>query len=401
MLQAGYVFCHRCGHATQEAYYFNSMLNSWVQLVRKVTGKFSVQKYTPAYMENRSSGVDADVIKRVRLSATNTSNVQGLQHTISVECYVDQTMQVLEFVRSCPFCVGQKEGWDSAVELLPNMGDLPTYVVGVVGARTVGKSCWIHALSCPTNVNGVNNQGNNLRSYSGYTLSTARWSNEQSAIISATELNERGITRMMRILKRVGNGAQPVAQVLMMDFAGELFAEDKKEEFESSAAHIFRGGEGYSGVDGVVFMMDPLPEQNGYSLATTYHKPIAFVMNKADLLIENPPMYHIDNDENNPAVPLLTEHTFSRQGGDMYQKSVLQARVALQTMLLKRIHPLVKSISNETRCGGFILKSTEPYSIKNAETMAEEKMLDFSQGMNVMDPLLWILNELDIFPIED
>ena len=412
MLQAGYVFCHRCGNATQDAFYFNASTNAWVQLFRTITGRFVVTKYTPPYQQGKIDPAKAAGIHRFRFSPTNGRQVQGLQHKIRVECHSDKAVQVLDFVRSCPFCVGLKEGWSSAVELLPHLGDLPTFVIGVVGARTVGKSCWIHALSCPSNINVVNDSKNSTYSALGYTLGTSEWSEEQTDIINPNALNERGKTRMMYIRKKSDGSSHAVAQVLVMDFAGELFAENKQNEFESEAAHIFRGGEGYSGVDAVVFMTDPLPEKSDYSLATTYHrargeydllqnKPIAFVMNKVDLLIDAKPQRHINNDPSLAEVPLLTEDTFIRQDSDMYRKSELQARVALQTALLKRIHPLVRAISNETRCAGFLVKSTDPFVAMDPASGKKEDMLNFGKSINVMDPLLWVLNELDIFPIEE
>ncbi len=410
MLQAGYVFCHRCGHATQEAYYFNGQSNTWVQLRRKVTGKFVAVPYTPPYLVNAQAEADADTITRVRLSPTNERQVQGLQHQISVECYTAKTRTVLDFVRSCPFCVGQRAGWNAVMPLIPGLGDLPTYVIGVVGARTVGKSCWIHALSCPANVQRVNEQCGEDRF--GYLLTSAHWANQQCSVLKPNELNELGKTRIMGIRERSDRGGRMVAQVLIMDFAGELFAEDHEEEFENSAARIFRGGEGYSGVDGVVFMTDPLPETDKYNLTTTFERtrghyallnntPFCFVMNKADLLIENPPCRHINNNTQLPTLPLLTEHTFAEQTSKRYRKSVLQAQVALQTHLLKKRHPLVGVVAGETRCAGFLVKSTTLVKPTGPNAARQEPQLDFNDPINVMDPLLWLLNELDIFPIAD
>lgn len=407
MLQAGYVFCHRCGHATQDAYYFNSEAVTWLQLFRTPRGKFNVAKYIPPYLEGQVGNDNATSSVSYRFSSTNDRRVQGIQHEINVECYVGNRMQLKKFVRACPFCIGQKPEWDSVQELLPKLGNLPTYVVAVVGARTVGKSCWIHALSCPSNINVVN-KGNK----SGYLLSTEEWTTEVSSIIEPTELNKLGKTRMMYIKKKSGADSFEVAQILVMDFAGELFAESKKAEFESGAAHIFKGGEGFSGVDAVVLMTDPLPEADGFSLATTYdrakgeydllqNKPVVFVMNKSDLLVKNPPTININNNEKMPKVPLLTEDTFANQGADMYKKEKIQKRVALQTAILKHQSSLVQSICYERRSCGFLIKSTEPCIVDDPKTGTKKEKLDFKKTMNVMDPLLWILNELDIFPIDD
>ncbi len=414
MLQAGYVFCSRCGHATQEAYYFSNTAQAWVQLVRTATGKFAVTRYEPPYMQGKTDNTRAGAIKRFRLSSGNSNEAHRLQNTIEVRCYNGKRWDEYTFVRSCPFCVGQKAGWDEAMKIIDHLGDLPTYVIAVAGAPSVGKSCWIHALSCPGNANRVNGQRESTNTYMGYLLSPAELVDEVIPPPPPTPLNGLGRTSMLYIKKRmVGGTAVPVAQVLVVDFAGELFSSRRKKEFAEEAAHIFEGGEGYSGVDAVVFMADPCPTEDGSSLADTYenaksdymsfmNKPLAFVMNKADMLIENPPMRHINGDPTLPAVPLLSKHTFTGQDATMYSKEYLQERVALQTYILKKENELVKTICNEMRGAGFLIKATTPIKQQiNPLSDQTRDMLDFRESMNVMDPLVWILNELDIFPIDD
>ncbi len=419
MLQAGYVFCSRCGHATQDAYYHNAGQQLWVQLRRTMFGRFTVTKYVPPHMQGTPEGADSR-IKRVRLSSANINEAHRLQHTIDVRCYDGKKWEELTFVRSCPFCVGQRKEWNQAAPIIELLGDLPTYVIAVAGARSVGKSCWIHALACPTNINRVNGQRNNRNTHIGYLLGPAEHVDEVIPAPNPTQPNERGATSMLYIKKRmVGATAVPVAQVLVVDFAGELFSDNNESDFDAEAAHIFDGGEGYSGVDAVVFMTDPNP-QEGYSLARTYErakgsynsfkeKPLAFVMNKADMWVENPPMHHINGDVTLGEVPLLSEHTFARQDATIYGKEELQERVALQTYILKKEKALVRAICDEMRGAGFLVKSTKPFTkkvkvknpITNEERETDVAMVDFRESMNVMDPLIWILNELDIFPIDN
>ena len=104
-------------------------------------------------------------------------------------------------------------------------------------------------------------------------------------------------------------------------------------------------------------------------------------------------MYNINGDKSLPQICLLTEDTFAAQGRAMYQKRALLPRIALETALLKKFRPIVELATNQTRAAGFLIKATTPTE--------ESDFLNFADSINVMDPLLWILNELDIFPLED
>lgn len=405
MLHAGYVFCTRCGHATSDAYYYNGETNVWVQLKRTFMGKFFLEGYTPQYM---AGAVDeAPTYNRFELSGENKNKAHNLQHKIIVKCYNGNNYENKEFTRCCPFCVGRQSDWNSVNEIMAGMGNLPTYIIAVIGARTVGKSCWIHALSSPPNLNKVNHQRQNPPDYKGYILSTLEIAADTDNPPEATPVNELGNTRIMNIAKKENGKLIEVAQVLVLDFAGELFAKENEELFDNTAAHIFRGGVGYSGVDAVAFMLD-LEEDPKYNLATTYNrvnselkllenKPVAFILNKVDKLFSNPPTENINGDPNAPEVPLFNENTFEKQSRSMYQKQSIVPRITLETALLKKMKPLVETISNETRCAGFLIKATTPILNENKEP----EFLNFEESINVMDPFLWILNELDIFPIED
>ena len=412
MLQAGYVFCTRCGHATSDAYYFNGELNIWVQLVRKFGGRFAVVKYTPPNL----IGADEDLSDEADFTLVEEGRgINVLQHNINVECKIGTSVISRRFKRCCPFCVGKRPEWSDVNEIIPGMGSLPTYVIGVIGARTVGKSSWIHALSCAPNMNYVNSIRDNTRGVPTYILSAVTLADDRDYLPEATPVKSLGNTRIMKIVKREqGEPSVEVAHILVLDFAGELFSVDNKDLFDDSLGHIFRGGVGFSGVDAVVFMTEPneqdqINPDTGrilYSLAETYNrvnselnllagKPIAIVMNKVDKYFENPPKFKDTVRESSGEIPRLTRDTFVENNGAMYRKDILLSRVALENSLLKKIKPMVETLSNEAPCVGFLVKATAPFTDNGAE------YVNFRDSINVMDPLLWILNKLDIFPIED
>lgn len=402
MLQAGYVLCCRCGHATDEAYYYNGDLNMWVQLVKlPKDGGWTIHRYVPEYMKKQTPTSGAPVDRAMLVTRVE----EILPHRITVNCQVAGKEVETTFTHSCPFCVGKKPEWNSVSEMLPGMGNLPIYVIGVIGARTVGKSCWIHALSNPANLVNVNYLRIGDNDEYGYLLSTAEVTEAADHPPQATPVNALGKTRMMSVILRKGMQRTDVAQILVLDFAGELFARENAGRYNDTVAPLFRGTVGYSGVDAVVFMMDHKNDDERYSLAETYNrvnaelklleqKPVAFVMNKVDKLFDNPPTCEVEAGTQRVEIPLLTEDTFCRQGRGMYSREQILPRVTLETMILKQMKPLVARATTENHSAGFLVKATTPYVADGVD------MLDFEDSINVMDPLLWILNELDIFPIE-
>ncbi len=407
MLKAGYVLCRRCGHATDDAYYYNGELNVWVQLRRRSGRRFLVEIYTPAYQQN-AEGV---AVTHCALSDANLLGKVGIPHQIMVECRIADQQKAYKFTRACPFCVGKQPGWESVQELIPGVGNLPAYIVAVIGARTVGKSCWIAAMSCLHNLNKLTSQQQPDGEHHRYVLVPDQLEDAADHPPEATPINAVGNTRCLTIAERTENGTKDVAQILLLDFAGELFAKDKEMEFKNSAAHIFNGGKGYTGVDAVVFMMDPTDlkpsaKTGAYSIATTYNRvndelkllfnrPVAFVLNKIDTLFHQS-VEEISGQAPGIPVPWITEDTFAYQGNAMYLKDAIKPRVALQMSLFARANALVKGVCDRTDASAFLIKTATPYQDKDGN-----EFLNFQEGINVLDPLLWILNMLDIFPIDD
>ncbi|MBR7164975.1 MAG: hypothetical protein IKD18_01735 [Clostridia bacterium] len=393
MLNAGIVLCHKCGRVTSDAYYYHSTYNVWVQLKRKPLGGLYVEHFVPEYASD-SKNVDCrySVLNRAARRGAQIGQ-DNFQHTIKVDLTIDGDKKgTVSFKRCCPFCA--ETGLN---EIIMGMGDLPTYVIGVMGVRQVGKSCWIHALGCAENQNAVNR-------FPHY-LSSEAVEDSSSPRIDATQLNDMGKTKIITINKPSRKGGIPVVAVLVLDFAGEIFEEDKEKEFEESSGYALLGGtEGYSGLDAVVVMDAPdssnmndprfvaaFNRARKYGLLTG--RPVAYVFNQADRLFANPPMQELSN-RPDYQVPLLNKETFCKTSKDQYAKDKLLRRIKLQTVLAGRHSALAPLIYQENpQSAGFFVKSTQP----------EEggRVLNFKESINVMDPLIWILNELDVFPIDE
>ena len=415
MLNSGYVFCPNCGYATNRGYYYCQQISRWIEIKRDAFGNPIVSDYTPP-----NSSSTNDEVYSFQLLSNKEDFRKGFPLKVSVLSTVYETEGAektkLTFARSCPHCAA-----DGIKEVPFELADLPTYVVAVIGERAVGKSCFIHALSCPHNINAVNR----FRTPEEYRLTAETLADEHSIRPEATEINDIGNTRVMTITKKTGGKSVDIAQVLVVDFPGEIFSAEMEEEFNRTAAHIFKGGEGYSGVDAILFIMDPSdinpsreiaininPVNRKYSIATTYNRvskelnllgnrPFAFIMNKTDLFFDHPDNYtHLANDSSNPRIPLITEHTFTNQ---LYIKSEILPRFTLQTELLRKLFPILQTVENYSDCAGFFVKTSEPVlNPDSAEHVNEpSQFLNFTKSINVMDPFLWILNKLDIFPIYD
>lgn len=422
MLKAGYVLCHKCGTATDEAIYSNGD-NLWLQLKRTATGRFFVERYIPQKNADVLSAEVNDGYFRFELSEKDAKSKRGILHSITVDCYYKIPAEYTggkeefgkatqTFTLSCPYCNS-----DTVTYLIEDLGNLPTYVIAVVGARTVGKSSWITSIFCSNNISKLNDQfygSNNPVSYYLFTQSPV---DAFGLKIGGTKVGTIGETDMFTIIKKTSASDtkpekhQAIANVLLVDFPGEIFAKEKKAEFEKTASHFFSGGVGFNGVDAVLFVTDPEDTRrvdengNNYSVSTTFSRvyselgllsdiPFGFIYNKIDLLFEelsddrklipmDDPNYVLD-------FPVISTDTFSGQNNGMYLGKNLLPRVALETFIAKKLLPTFSAVSINARCAGFLVKTAE---------FDENNYPDYSKAINVFDPLLWVLNQLDIFPI--
>lgn len=405
------------------------------------------------YSRNNS---DENKIKDIRCITRLTRN--HIPHSINVTCtFSSGEAQTSIYERRCPFCVNEYKDNNNdknSVPLIAGLGDYPTYVIGVIGNTGVGKTCWISSVFSQSNLNAANCGRTNGSADTGYILSALGANGSQVHKPDKTELNALGETGIIQIVRLLGERRdatpEPVAQVLLVDFPGEYF--ETNDEFVKHAHHIICGSDGYSGVDAIVLMTDPFDrerirninntqnngnngnrseennnanegEQRVCDISTVYgilqenykqrigkYPPLAVVMNQIDNMIEfsddseskknskkKPPMQDFPGTE---SVPLFDEYTFPKNDGDMYRMEQLLPRIALETSLLRKIEDTMGAIDAWGRYAGFMIKACEVYTKKDKKTGKDVEWADFVRSINVMDPLLWILNELDIFPIE-
>jgi hypothetical protein len=97
----------------------------------------------------------------------------------------------------------------------------------------------------------------------------------------------------------------------------------------------------------------------------------------------------------------MTEHTFSLTKKTSYRREDMLNRIALENAIVRAYDsPILDTDSSLAR--GFLVRSCNTFSREVVNDKGEKSMElieDLRESMNVMDPLLWILNRLQIFPL--
>jgi hypothetical protein len=115
-------------------------------------------------------------------------------------------------------------------------------------------------------------------------------------------------------------------------------------------------------------------------------RPIGLILTHVDQLMEQEPA---DPADPTGCVPLLSRRTFPQGTG--YRPAQMNARLALEHYLVTRTHSLGRYLDGQTGFRGFMVKSCEK----------EGGIQNFDSPINVLDPLVWALNTLGIFPLPD
>ena len=379
MLDAGMVFCYKCGKPFSGLHYYNGEVNLQIQVKRNLFGKRFVEL---------DPDTDEEIKKTtsVKLDESVMNFTSDINNELTVRVKNSDVESTLLFSRCCPNCV---ENRNEQTQIISSLGLLPTYIIGVMGAPAVGKSCWIHSTSVTKNLIGIRSSNKGL-----YRLEPTKV-NKESAQIAKTAFGSTGETNVLLITENATK--KPVAAVMLTDMAGEMFAPENRKRFKETAAYCaFQSGMGFDGVDAVLFM--DAPDDNGLTDAYNQvsetkvltNKPVAYVLNKVDTLFDTPPRVPLSNSDE--SVPLFTEKTFFTDPYSPYGKENLIRRISLQTYIARNYKGLAKKIllDNENSAG-FLIKTCSPVS---------QTIVSFADSINVMDPLLWILNKLDIFPIQ-
>lgn len=352
MIKAGHCICHKCGQVSKFAFYSNATTpKSGVVLFRSVFNRLSVKN---AKIDNSPTNKNYALSDKTPMGP----NLPWPPMKITaIDKNNNNTEQ--ELVRICPKCA--KEG--NINRLFPRQGALPTYIIGVIGSRQSGKSCFLHGIT-------ITNYLDNLKDKFKVKITPWKYTKDIEIKYAPTDRNSLGNSLMLTLSYK----ETAFANVLLIDTAGEA-----NETGIDIPAQIL------SKTDGFIFIKDPTANQNDSNKAIMVfneytnmgylnNKPIAYVNTKLDLI-------------NNP--PLCDKDTFQFDNNNTYKPKDLFKRWALESWISNRLNSGMPEIDNPGSQHSFIIKSCS----------SENSVSKFENPINIFDPLIWLLNQLGLFPI--
>lgn len=375
MIPAGEYVCPYCASKLTESFYAVSENPVGALLKRKANGHY----YVEAYVSRNSPPPSVEYV----LEEDEDSLEDGMPNMISVRETKSDKMYLMQ--RCCPVCINP---------LPPSYGKLPTFIVEVVGSRTGGKTSWLGSIAYPENNIHVGVAGFPCSIVIGN--ESVFW--EKSAATGELEL---GNTLYAHLKK----DDEEYAIVVLRDFGGELF--DKQDVGVSgervSVMQILRMP------DAFLFVADETTDKEGQKkrakafellyqrcLTDKRNRPFGVILSHADTIMEGGTNVSTTKEirDNGEILkfPLLTKETFPPDTDESYLPENLLPRIELEDMLAMQCSTFVRQKRvNGTAHKSFLVKSCVP---------SENQENDYSDGINIYDPLLWVLNRLRLFPLQ-
>lgn len=409
MIEAGKTFCPYCLEVHEGAYYSNANITWGVWLNRKRPGG----KYV---IEVEDFGKDKKPQGRFVLQE-GMGSTEKLPNDIQVQILDEKSGQKTQqhrLYRGCPICARDHNRFNKVNYIL---GRYPTFVVVMIGDRWAGKSAFLDAIATGGNTEAVNRAG--YERYIQYTTPATDDGTPQ-----ATDRTSRGKSKVLMVCDKQDN--QVVAVVYLVDVAGEAFnPQDQEgttdEEMENLVWNLLSHNGAYPGADGMIFVASAVTKTDEHGVVQTQHrvaqkiytrlceagllaeKPLAYVMTHADKLVEEGNFKMIRSQGTGDEVPSMTRDTFDLTVPTSYKRKDLLPRVALEHAIVRPYNSAVFArMDGPTK--GFLVRSCalsqETVLRPDGKTKIEVKE-DFLASRNVMDPLIWMLNQLKLFPLRE
>lgn len=397
MIKAGTSFCYNCGSTFRDAYYKTGARPIGAILRHP---KFPVGKINWELEPFAPDAKDLDPAESLTLLDVSGGD-DGMPDSIRVRFSDDS---IHEMKRCCPFC-RDNAGKYINTQLPVDSGRYDTYVIAMVGERTVGKTTWLQSVAIEKNLAMVNS----VAAYD-YKLDFIYKNPAFSAPPGATPVGAAGKTNYLRIIEK--STGKIVANVILLDAAGELYNQINDD---SCILRKFLFGMGeYPGVDAIMYFesamahMDKIRSKKDLDLMQSAFavyeamesanaltgKPVAFVCTHTDEMLEKKSRIPKTKDHyGKEMVSLYCESTFA--DGMNYEPAVLLDRRVQQDIICRTMGANVLINADHTRCG-FMIQSCEDTKLEDGTPIN-----DMTTNFNLMDPLLWLLNRLRIFPIPE
>lgn len=397
VIEPGTIFCPYCCRTHKTPFYTRGDQAIGVELrYKKDTYDITEKEWVdPAKPEQGLR--TPDTRKGLQLHSTEKTQYAGLPTWVDV--LFPESAKPIRMRRTCPHCARENDKL--------NLGTLPTLIVGMVGTRASGKSAMLNSIALPQHQAAVNDEGY------PYLIDISPLPNYQGRA-AATPRMGRGMTKLVAIKHRKSN--TPIAHVLLLDVSGELLENRPMTDSGTSDAvpkidyvsvdeltNILAGTAGYPGVSAVIFA-DPIttgntpdPDFLDFNPATIMSAcltlspnfaqiPMAYVRTHLDRYYEEK-KFPTDSE---CGYPLMTANTFWNPG---YDPVTLVDRIFTEDSIARRLPNFVPAARSKQITKGFLLQSC------SCRQVGKDKIETYTDSKNVMDPLLWILNKLRVFPL--
>lgn len=394
MLDIGWNLCHRCVSAFRDAVYFSSAKAMGVTLRHSQgVGKlnWAIEPFSP-------SGNPLDPDEELTLKEVKDGE-DGLPSSVTV--HFKSTGRNYQMTRCCPYC---KENEKFIKTELPNdSGKYQTFVIVLAGSSGVGKTAWLETVSTQQVLAKLNNEA----AYP-YALEFVHSTSQLDPVSGATNKGQIGQTNFLRIRKK--ETGEIAAFVVVRDAPGEEFKTINKEN--DHLQRVLRGGGDYSGADAVIYFEEATARASKQRNLDIWNKlqemhkaydninitgaldgkPVAYVATHMDRLLKNKAaLPKVKDAAGKTDVLILSEKTFPVVTG--YKPKDVLDRFAMEDLICRGMEPDMLVNYNENR-RGFLVQSCG-----DIVQLEEHKINPRDENRNVLDPLIWVLNRLQIFPI--
>ena len=302
-----------------------------------------------------------------------------------------------QWYRVCPLCPNN-------VRIPHGVGNLPTYLIPVIGIRNQGKSCLLYQLACAGSIRSVN------RSIDGFSLWPADIHTKIDRVPKEHNATAQTTSFVLREKSENGDPGKEVAVIIFQDLEGELFENDTAKEKNGikgkpdiKARAVIRDAL-IQNSSALIFVSTPVANDGNLykdhisDYLSHNQGPIAFVLAKFDMIAAGcfGEKYTTTKDNNGNVVTLLSPNTFPVDNGHgaYYAINTLRKRFALEKYIAEK-DPFVGIFSatddlNRNMRSVFLVKSCSEI---------DKDYLDYRNPVNAYDPILWILQKLGLLAL--
>lgn len=355
MFLPGTTICPHCKQTHTIAYYRDRDRKAGLELL---TTRKLFQKPTFKVVIS-----DDDCDDEVRLAKPHPVDCDGMPDSLLVYFDVDAPPAApTEVHRVCP-----NPACNSRIPSA--FGKHICFTIAIVGEPAAGKSAWLSALTYPEHLSVFNNAA-----FPVY-FDFSRVNSSGKSLDVATGIGSIGETVTFSLKDKATD--EIIADILLMDAAGESFRVDSGWSNTKADAYIFM-----EDIHNALADDEDRPLEMAYNNLKKHgihnKAPVVYVGTHADLLCKSDLIL-----DKVTGTPIFTPETFPLN----YSPDALPGRFLLEADILRRLG--VSLVHDPGIDQAFLVKSCTSNGTNNT----------YRSVMNLYDPLIFLLNKLDLIPI--